>query len=153
MVFDKWYNGVPVAFILTSCSDQDDLILWMRALDSSMKRENPNWRPNAFIVDCAQGEINNLRWVCNHSISLLLSVHAVFHTIYDWNTSCRQFVVLGQALGSYPSALTVGVDVGFTIVSKLWVIVDFSDVGWCGCKSPYSYACGMFIGPSKSIHA
>jgi hypothetical protein len=64
MVFDKWRNGVPVAFILTSRSTQLDLSPWMAALNSKLVLKMPEWHPNAFIVDDAQAEINALR--CTH---------------------------------------------------------------------------------------
>jgi hypothetical protein len=63
MVFDEWHNGIPVAFIITSRAAQEDLTPWMQALDVAVRRELPNWKPNAFIVDCAPGEINSLRYI------------------------------------------------------------------------------------------
>ncbi|KAG0618725.1 hypothetical protein M758_4G088100 [Ceratodon purpureus] len=58
MVFDEWHNGVPVAFVLTSKCAEVNLTPWMRALNERMVEEKPDWEPAAFIVDCAQGEIN-----------------------------------------------------------------------------------------------
>ena len=61
MVFDEWHNGIPIAFILTSRCTEADLTPWMAALNERMTVENPEWRPSAFIVDCAQGEINAIK--------------------------------------------------------------------------------------------
>lgn len=63
MVFDDWRNGIPVGFVLTSRCGQEHLTPWMRALDDRMKTTLPGWQPCAFIVDCAQGEINSITYV------------------------------------------------------------------------------------------
>ncbi|KAG0619324.1 hypothetical protein M758_4G131400 [Ceratodon purpureus] len=64
MVFDEWHNSIPVAFILTSRCAEKDLTPWMTALNSRMTDEKPDWRPATFIVDCAQGEINAIKYSC-----------------------------------------------------------------------------------------
>lgn len=61
MVFDDWYNGIPVAYIITSSCKQDNLQPWMRALNDHIRTFQADWRPNAFIVDDARAEINSLR--------------------------------------------------------------------------------------------
>ena len=63
MVFDDWLNGVPVAYIITSSSKQQDLEPWMRALATKLCASQQGWRPNAFITDCAQAEIGGLQSV------------------------------------------------------------------------------------------
>lgn len=68
MVFDEWRQGIPVAWILTSRCAETDLTPWMRAVNARMRSANPGWEPSAFIVDCAQGEINALKLV----VTLLL---------------------------------------------------------------------------------
>jgi hypothetical protein len=60
MVFDKWRNGVPIAFIITKRSKQIDLSPWMTELKRKAVVASPEWRPNAFIVDDAQAEINTI---------------------------------------------------------------------------------------------
>jgi len=67
----QWYT---IAFIVTSQIAQEDLTPWMRALDYNIK-EKPQWMSNAFIINCAQGEINNLRY------GLFLGLHA--HLLRD----------------------------------------------------------------------
>ena len=63
MVFDDWFNGVPVAYIITSSSKQPDLKPWMKALAAKLASMQPGWAPNAFITDCAQAEIGGLQSV------------------------------------------------------------------------------------------
>jgi hypothetical protein len=36
MVFDEWYNGVPMVYIITSSYKQHDLTPWMNALNKSL---------------------------------------------------------------------------------------------------------------------
>jgi len=61
MVFDEWYNGVPMVYIITSSYKQHDLALWMDALNKSLVMLKNNWHPNAFIVNDVKVEINNIR--------------------------------------------------------------------------------------------
>jgi hypothetical protein len=60
MVFDKWRNGVPIAFIITKQNKQIDLLPWMTELKKKVVAASPEWRPNAFMVDDAQVEINTI---------------------------------------------------------------------------------------------
>lgn len=73
MVFDEWHQGIPVAFILTSRCAEDDLTPWMRALKERVKLDCPEWKPSAFIVDCAQGEINALTYVLKFFFNCFIS--------------------------------------------------------------------------------
>lgn len=77
MVFDDWNNGVLVAYILTSKCAQEDLKPWMRALNALLLREKVDGRPNAFVVDCAQGEINNLQYVFPSTCLNIIQFHFV----------------------------------------------------------------------------
>jgi len=79
MVFDKWRNGVPVAFIVTQRSKESDISPWLGALRVKLVSKMPQWRPNAFIVDDAQAEINALKFVLDAAIPLLLD--SVSHAI------------------------------------------------------------------------
>lgn len=54
MVFDEWFNRIPVAYCITSKCRQSDLSPWMMALNDRLCQFQPDWRPNAFISDCAQ---------------------------------------------------------------------------------------------------
>jgi hypothetical protein len=60
MVFDKWHNGVLIAFIITKRSKQIDLFPWMTELKKKAVGASLEWHPNAFIVDDAQAEINTI---------------------------------------------------------------------------------------------
>ncbi len=77
MVFDKWQNEIPCAFIIIGKSREHDLDLVLQAL---MERMLVDWLPNAIIVNNAQVEINVLRFVlCYFSICDL--VHLFFKPI------------------------------------------------------------------------
>jgi hypothetical protein len=60
MVFDKWHNGVPIAFIITKRSKQIDLSPWMTELKRKAVAASLERRPNAFIVDDVPVEINKV---------------------------------------------------------------------------------------------
>jgi hypothetical protein len=60
MVFGKWWNGVPIAFIITKQSKQIDLLPWMTELKRTTVAASLEWRPIAFIVDDVQAEINTI---------------------------------------------------------------------------------------------
>ena len=83
MVFDEWHNGVPVAFILTSRCAEKDLTPWMKALNDRMVEEKPDWKPAAFIVDCAQGEINAIKYILPLPYSSIAIAVSIFVSIYD----------------------------------------------------------------------
>jgi hypothetical protein len=61
MVFDEWQNGVPVAFVITARQKQSDLAPWMQKVKEKMQVAKAEWRPNAFVLDDADNEINSLR--------------------------------------------------------------------------------------------
>jgi hypothetical protein len=60
MVFDEWFNGVHVVYIITSNAKQKDLAPWMNVLIDIFLFVKQDRRPNVFIVDDAKVEINNL---------------------------------------------------------------------------------------------
>jgi len=61
MVFDEWKNSYPVVYIITFWNNQNNLSKWMDAIKGKMQQSKPNWKPNTFIVDDVNVEINNLR--------------------------------------------------------------------------------------------
>jgi hypothetical protein len=63
VVFDEWYNGVLVAYIITSSYNQHHLAPWMDVLNKRLLMFQNDWHPNAFIVDDAKVEINSLRYI------------------------------------------------------------------------------------------
>ena len=62
MVFNEWQNGIPIAYCITSTSKQAELTPWLESLKKKMTNSQRDWYPNAFIVDCAQGKINALKY-------------------------------------------------------------------------------------------
>ena len=61
MVFDKWQNGVPVAFIITARQKQSNLTSWMQKVKEKMLAAKADWKPNEFVLHNADNEINSLR--------------------------------------------------------------------------------------------
>jgi len=61
MVFDKWRNNYLIVYIITSRNKQNDLSKWMDVINRKIQESKLDWKPNAFIVDDANVEINSLR--------------------------------------------------------------------------------------------
>ena len=57
MVFDDWYNKIPIAYIITSRCKHDNLEPWMRALNDHIQTFQAYWHPNALIVNDARAKI------------------------------------------------------------------------------------------------
>jgi hypothetical protein len=72
MVFDKWQNEIPCAFIIIGKSREHDLDLVLQAL---MERMLVDWLPNAIIVNNAQVEINVLRFVLCYLSTMTLFIY------------------------------------------------------------------------------
>ena len=66
MVFDEWRTGIPVAFIVTSRTREQDLHHVLQALQKRVRTLKRDWGPTSIIVDNAQAELNTLRysWSC-----------------------------------------------------------------------------------------
>jgi hypothetical protein len=58
LVFDKWQNGILVAFIITSKCAEEDILRWLTALRDMVQLFKPEWHPNVVIVDCAKAKLN-----------------------------------------------------------------------------------------------
>ena len=63
MVFDEWEQGIPVAFTIQGQSRECDIVPWLRKLNERCIAVKPDWRPNAFLVDNDQAELNAIRFV------------------------------------------------------------------------------------------
>eukprot|EP01018_Ginkgo_biloba_P027353 Gb_36941 [translate_table: standard] len=61
LVFDTHYNGLSVAWIISSSSSASDIQSWMEKLRSGIYKMDPTWRPTAFMVDDVVVEINAIR--------------------------------------------------------------------------------------------
>jgi hypothetical protein len=59
MVFDKWQNGILIAFIVNGKSWENDLDPHFQTLSKRMPR---SWMPSDIFVDNVQAEINVLRF-------------------------------------------------------------------------------------------
>lgn len=63
LVFDSFFNGIPVAFIITSSGKAVDIAKWLHALRLRAVGRDPLWAPRAAVVDDADAEIAALLWV------------------------------------------------------------------------------------------
>lgn len=73
MVFNNWRNGIPVAFFAISRSREQDLTPVLQALHSRVLKKNATWSPSSIVVDCAQAEINTMRYRQSLYISFIFS--------------------------------------------------------------------------------
>ncbi len=92
MVFDEWYNGVPVAYLITSNYKQCDLAPWMDALNKSLLMVKNVWHPNAFIVDDVKVALGKFPTTHIFILWVLVSKHG--HIFY-----CK-FMLPGYVLGT-----------------------------------------------------
>lgn len=58
MVFDEWESGIPIAYIIVGRSREADILPWLTALREKCIAAQPDWCPNAIVVDNAQAELN-----------------------------------------------------------------------------------------------
>jgi len=63
IVFDEWEQGIPVAFTIQGKSREVDIVPWLTKLNARCIAVQPDWRPNAFLVDNDQAELNAIRLV------------------------------------------------------------------------------------------
>jgi hypothetical protein len=57
MGFDVHHIGVLLTWIITSQQTMDDLIQWLKPLETKMLSIMPNWRPSCFNIDDAPQEL------------------------------------------------------------------------------------------------
>ncbi|GLJ26768.1 hypothetical protein SUGI_0521860 [Cryptomeria japonica] len=60
LVFDKQQSGVPIAWAVTLRNKIEDIKVWLMELRRQGKEKRPNWRINAFIMDDASAEIQEI---------------------------------------------------------------------------------------------
>ena len=61
MVFDKHHNGVPIAWVISSCNTTEDIEKCLSTLFEIGIKECPDWQAHAFITDDVATEIEALR--------------------------------------------------------------------------------------------
>ena len=61
MVFEEHFNGIPVAWVISSCNTTNDICRWMLSLFAIGIKECPYWHVQAFITDDAATKIGALR--------------------------------------------------------------------------------------------
>eukprot|EP01018_Ginkgo_biloba_P014791 Gb_30460 [translate_table: standard] len=63
MVFDKQQNGLPIAWVISSCDRASDIKDWLSALIEEGGKERQDLKVNAFMTDDTLAEIGALRSV------------------------------------------------------------------------------------------
>eukprot|EP01018_Ginkgo_biloba_P007645 Gb_03303 [translate_table: standard] len=63
MVFDKFQNGVPIAWVVSSRDTTSDIEEWLQAIFDAGVKERQDWKVCAFMTDDAAAEIQALRWI------------------------------------------------------------------------------------------
>ena len=53
VVFDEWHKVIPIALVITSRQNEDDIYDWLWALKLFINNEHLDWKPSWFIVDDA----------------------------------------------------------------------------------------------------
>ncbi|OUZ99897.1 zinc finger protein [Macleaya cordata] len=61
LVFDSCQNAIPVAWVITSCFNGQDIHSWMVPLVERIRTKDPRWKPHAFIMDDPSFEISIIR--------------------------------------------------------------------------------------------
>ncbi|XP_077212190.1 uncharacterized protein LOC143847287 [Tasmannia lanceolata] len=51
LVFDSCQNAIPIAWVISSSSNSQDIQRWMGALVDRVRTKDPRWRPHAFLID------------------------------------------------------------------------------------------------------
>ena len=55
LVFDDWNNGIPVAWMLTSRSNEKNLTMWLEPLQRHIDKDMPTFLPSCFLtIDAAK---------------------------------------------------------------------------------------------------
>ena len=61
MVFDSFSNDILVMWIIISSAKISDMTIWLNAINEKIKILDIEWKPNDFIVDNANAEINAIK--------------------------------------------------------------------------------------------
>eukprot|EP01018_Ginkgo_biloba_P000638 Gb_06810 [translate_table: standard] len=72
MVFDKFQNGVPIAWVVSSQDTTSDIEEWLHAIFNAGVKERQDWKVCSFMTDDAATEIQALRRIFNCNILLCL---------------------------------------------------------------------------------
>eukprot|EP01018_Ginkgo_biloba_P012381 Gb_26306 [translate_table: standard] len=72
MVFDKFQNGVPIAWVVSSRDTTSDIEEWVQAIFDAGVKERQVWKVFAFMTDDVVAEIQALRIIFNCNILLCL---------------------------------------------------------------------------------
>ncbi|KAG0593276.1 hypothetical protein KC19_1G317700 [Ceratodon purpureus] len=82
LVFDHWRNGIPVAWVLSSRSSEEDLVMWLEPLRRNLEGTRLDFLPSCFIVDDAVEQRNALKRAWPESEVLIYL--CAFHVLKNW---------------------------------------------------------------------
>ena len=98
IVFDDFYNDVPIAWVITSRQKQDDLMQWLTALRAKAIIVQPEWRPSCFIVDDAIHERNAIKYVIFPSDFLFAFIFFIYLALPIKFRFCVNFKFLALSI-------------------------------------------------------
>jgi len=61
MVFEKWQNGILVAWIVSVWNKSTNLQTWLIVMEDMLRHDLLEWNPNVFIADYVDVEINTIK--------------------------------------------------------------------------------------------
>lgn len=95
LVYDEHQNGVPVAWALLEKSNSGHLKQFLSALKIRVEKfraenlQDPEWRPNNFIIDVASEEILSIRYyiilICRGVYELGIRIGESFDLNFTWH--------------------------------------------------------------------
>ncbi|BBM97208.1 hypothetical protein MPTK1_1g03840 [Marchantia polymorpha subsp. ruderalis] len=112
LVVDQYYNGIPVAWIITPNIRKHDAQPWMEALRQSLHEVSIDWKPQSFVVDNLSSSTKEIRSVWGSKVQIFVSLRRVKRTwrkkltalVKGWSTRTMLFERLGSIMDkTYPA--------------------------------------------------
>ncbi|KAK6929062.1 hypothetical protein RJ641_005267 [Dillenia turbinata] len=104
LVFDALRNAIPVAWIITSYFDGQDLRKWIGPLVERIRLKDPRWRPNVIVVDDPLFDIPFIRDAFQCRVLLCLWhirrawIRSLFKNCSNFDVQREMFKHLGKIL-------------------------------------------------------
>ena len=92
LVFDAHWNGVPIAWVLSSLATLDAICLWLSKFCNAMLDYHKSWQPSAFLVDDAERKLDAIRFFLNLKCWLYHHVDCVFQCSTLFSSICAYCV-------------------------------------------------------------
>ncbi|XP_010249825.1 PREDICTED: uncharacterized protein LOC104592258 isoform X2 [Nelumbo nucifera] len=100
----KLRNAIPVAWVITSNSDGQDVHKWMGSLVERIRAKDPRWRPNAFLLDDPSFKALTVREAFQCRVLLCLWhvrrswIRSLLKKCYNFDVQREMFKYLGRVL-------------------------------------------------------